>query len=49
MTQTEYEYVEEKLDQLLGEVSLLSDGYEKAVLTDELNRILSIMVSWLED
>lgn len=49
MTQTEYEYIEEKLDQLLDEVSLLPDGHEKAVLTDELNRISSLIVFWLED
>lgn len=49
MTQTEYKKVNEKLDKLIEQVNSLSTGHEKKVLTEELNRISSLMVFWLEN
>lgn len=49
MTQTEYKKVNEKLDKLVEQAASLSTEHEKKVLTEELNRISSLMVFWLED
>ena len=49
MTQTEYKKLNEKLDKLIEQVASLSSGHEKKVLTEELNRISTLMVFWVED
>lgn len=49
MTNSEYKKVNEKLDKLIEQVASLSSEHEKNVLTEELNRISTLMVFWSED